>query len=301
MNGLTAEDLETVEKLAKLSQELVEGFDALKAQKFVELAQRKSNVIRTRSASLVKTAKQQIARAKAKAEKAAKEAAEKAAKAEAEAKAAEERKAKVEEETAKAQSTFDGLVGMRLKTLDWEPALRELKRVMDDMTTLEGKDAMRTQQKKVECMKALQQIFVAKGKGFQFKNGRVVTGVITAVDDKSITIQSQRQVRGRAVAGASQKIDWTRFYGKKEHVGYMNQLINQLVLNGRETVHTPALRWSEQMFGAALTLQLLYTEVEGAAEFAPTLVKKAAAEFAPSRKLAKKMFPEIDVGEVVDE
>ena len=34
---------------------------------------------------------------------------------------------------------------------------------------------------------------------------------------------------------------------------------------------------------------------------AAALVKKAAAEFAPSRKLAKKMFPEIDVGEVVDE
>ena len=97
-----------------------------------------------------------------------------------------------------------------------------------------------------------------------------------------------------------QKIEWTRFFGKKEYVGYMNQMINQLVMNGRETVKTSARAWSEQMFGAALTLQLLYSEVEGAAEFAPTLVKKAAADFEPSRKWAKKMFPEIDVGEVVE-
>ncbi len=298
VKDMTAEDLETVEKMAKLSQNLVEGFDALRGQKFVEQTQRKANVIRTRSVSLVKTATQQIARAKAKAEKAAREAAEKAAREEAAAKAAEEHKAKVEEETALAGETFEKLVGMRLKTLDWEPALKELKRVMGDMETLEGKDAMRTQQKKVECMRALQQLFVAKTKGFKFKSGRVVTAVVTAVDDKSITIQNQRQVRGKTVAEREQKIDWTRFYGKKEHVGLMNQLINQLVLNGRETVHTPPLRWSEQMFGAALTLQLLYTEVEGAAEFAPTLVKKAAAEFEPARKLAKKMFPDVEVGEV---
>ena len=50
----------------------------------------------------------------------------------------------------------------------------------------------------------------------------------------------------------------------------------------------------------ALTLQLLYSEVEGAAEFAPTLVQKAAADFEQSRKWAKRMFPDIDVGEVVE-
>ena len=172
---------------------------------------------------------------------------------------------------------------------------------MGEMTTLEGKDAMRTQQKKVDCMKALHQLFISKAKGFQFKNGRAVTATVTAADAKSITIQDQRMTRGQAVpVGDPKKLDWTRFFGKKEHVGYMNQMINQLVMNGRETVRTSARAWSEQMFGAALVLQLLYSEVEGAAEFAPTLVKKAAADFEPSRKWAKKMFPEIDVGEVVE-
>ena len=300
VNGMTAEDKETVEKIGELSRQLKDGLGSLRAEKFVELTQRRAGDFHRKAGALVKAAQTQIARAKAKAEQAAKEAAEKAAKAEAEAKAAEERKAKIEEETALAQSTFDGLVGLRLKTLDWDRAQKELQRVMGEMTTLEGKDAMRTQQKKVDCMKALHQLFISKAKGFQFKSGRAVTAVVTAADSKSITIQGQRQVRGKPVAEREQKIEWTRFFGKKEYVGYMNQMINQLVMNGRETVKTSARAWSEQMFGAALTLQLLYSEVEGAAEFAPTLVKKAAADFEPSRKWAKKMFPEIDVGEVVE-
>ncbi|MBR1587910.1 MAG: serine/threonine protein kinase [Kiritimatiellae bacterium] len=301
VSGMTAEDKETVEKIGELSRLLKDGLGTLRAEKFVELTQRRAGDFRRKAGTLVKAAQQQIARAKAKAEQAAKEAAEKAAKEEAETKAAEERKAKIEEETALAQSTFDGLVGLRLKTLDWDRALKELQRVMGEMTTLEGKDYMRTQQKKVECMKALHQLFISKAKGFQFKSGRAVTATVTAADAKSITIQGQRMVRGKAVAdGEPKKLDWTRFFGKKEHVGYMNQMINQLVMNGRETVKTSARAWSEQMFGAALALQLLYSEVEGAAEFAPTLVKKAAADFEPSRKWAKKLFPEIDVGEVVE-
>ena len=294
---ITGEDKETVDKLAALARKLKESFDSLRMEKFVEMTQRRAGDFNRKASTLVKTAQQQITRLKAKAEKAAKEAAEKAAKEAAEAKAAEEHKAKVEEETALAQSTFDGLVGLRLKTLDWDRAIKELQRVMGEMTTLEGKEAMRAQVKKVECMKALQQLFISKAKGIRLGKGGPV---VIAVDKSSITLQRQRQVRGKTVADAAQKIDWNRFYGKKEHAGSMNQLINQLVLNGRETIHTPPLRWSEQMFGAALTLQLLYSEVEGAAEFAGKLVQKAAADFEPSRKMAKRMFPDIDVGEVVE-
>ena len=298
VNGMIAEDRETVEKIGELSHQLKEGLSSLRAEKFVELTQRRAGDFHRKAGTLVKAAQTQIARAKAKAEQAAKEAAEKAAKAEAEAKAAEEHKAKIAEETALAQTTFDGLVGLRLKTLDWDRALKELERVLGEMTTLEGKDAMRTQKKKVECMKAMHQLFISKSKGFQFKNGRMVNATVAETDAKTITIQGQRTVRGEIVPdGDPKKLDWTRFFGKKEYVGYMNQMINQLVMNGRATVKTSARAWSEQMFGAALVLQLLYSEVEGAAEFAPTLVKKAAADFEPSRRWAKKMFPEIEIGE----
>ena len=296
VNGMTAEDKETVEKIGELSRQLKDGLGALRGEKFVEMTQRRAGDFHRKAMALVKAAQQQIARAKAKAEQAAKEAAEKAAKAEAEAKAAEEHKARIEEETARATSTFEGLIGLRLKTLDWERARKDLKRIEGDMTTLEGKETLRTQVKKVDCMEALHKLFIDKAKGFKFRDGHVVI----AVDKDAITLQRQRQVRGKTIKEDPQKIAWTRFYGKKDYVGYMDQLMDSLVMKGRETVRTSALRWSEQMFGAALTLQLLYSEVEGAPELAPKFVQKAAADFEPSRKWAKRIFPEIDVGEVVE-
>jgi hypothetical protein len=289
--ALTAEDEATVMALAKLSQDLVDGFDALRGQKFVEQTQRKAGVIRSKSVSLLRTAGAQIKRALAKAERAAAEAAAKAAKEAAAAKAAEEYKAAVEEETARAKETFEKVFDLRVKSLDWDPAIRELTRVADDMKTREGKAAMRTEIRKVECLKALQQHFISRAKGFRFKSGHVVT----AIDKQSITLQRQRQVKGKTVSERPQKVAWTRFYGKKEFVGFMNQLINRLVVDGRETTRTPPLRWSEQLFGAALTLQLLYTEVEGAAEYAPKLVKKAIEGFEPSAKTAKRLFPEMGI------
>ena len=164
------------------------------------------------------------------------------------------------------------------------------------MTTLEGKETLRTQLKKVECMEALHKQLIDKAKGFKFRDGHVVI----AVDKDALTIQRQRQGRGKPIKDEPQKIAWTRFYGKTEYVGYMDQLLDSLVMKGRETLRTSALRWSEQMFGAALTLQILYSEVQGAPEFAPKFVQKAAEDFEQSRKWAKRMFPEIDVGEVVE-
>ena len=73
------EDADAVRALAKLSQELVDGFETMRGMKCVEQTQRKAAVIRTRSVSLVRSAQQQIKRvidkaareAKAKAEQAA--------------------------------------------------------------------------------------------------------------------------------------------------------------------------------------------------------------------------------------
>ena len=291
MAALTAEDEATVMALAKLSQDLVDGFDALRGQKFVEQTQRKASVIRSKSLSLLRTAGAQIKRAEAKAARAAAEAAAKAAKEAAAAKAAEEYKAAVEEETARVKETFEKVFDLRVKNLDWDPAIRELNRVAGELKTREGKEAIRTEIKRVECLKALQQQFISRGKGFRFKSGHVVT----AIDKDSITLQRQRQVRGKTVSDRAQKVAWTRFYGKKEFVGFMNQMINRLVVDGRETTRTAPLRWSEQLFGAALTLQLLYTEVEGAAEYAPVLVKKAVEGFPASAKTAKSLFPELGI------
>lgn len=288
---LTGEDEETVRALAKLSQTLVEGFEQLKGMKCVEQTQRKAAVIRTRSVSLVRSAQQQIKRLVDKAEREAKKKAEAEAKAAAAAKAAEERKAKATEETKAAEDLFTELVDARLKTLDWEPALRQLQRLLDDTETPEGREEVRAQMTKVQYMQELQKLFIQKAKGFKFKDGTEVV----AVDAKAITLQHVRTVKGKKIPERAQKIDWSRFYGKKENVGYMNQLLNRLVRKGRDTLRTGPLPWSKQMLGAALTLQLLYTEVEGAAEFAPVFVKEAVAGFEDCAKWAQKWFPDVKV------
>lgn len=288
---LTGEDEETVRALARLSQVLVEGFEQLKGMKCVEQTQRKAAVIRTRSVSLVRSAQQQIKRMVDKAAREAKAKAEKEAKEAAAAKAAEERKAKAAEETKAAEDLFAELVDSRLKTLDWEPALRQLQRLLDDTETPEGREEVRSQMTKVQYMQELQKLFIQKAKGFKFKDGTEVA----AVDAKAITLQRVRTVKGKKVAERPQKIDWSRFYGKKDNVGYMNQLLNRLVRRGRDTLRTGPLPWSKQMLGAALTLQLLYTEVEGAAEFAPVFVKEAVAGFEDCAKWAQKWFPDVKV------
>ena len=288
---LTGEDEETVRALAKLSQTLVEGFEQLKGMKCVEQTQRKAAVIRTRSVSRVRSAQQQIKRLVDKAEREAKKKAEAEAKAAAAAKAAEERKAKAAEETKAAEDLFAELVDARLKTLDWEPALRQLQRLLDDTETPEGREEVRAQMTKVQYMQELQKLFIQKAKGFKFKDGTEVV----AVDAKAITLQHVRTVKGKKIPERAQKIDWSRFYGKKENVGYMNQLLNRLVRKGRDTLRTGPLPWSKQMLGAALTLQLLYTEVEGAAEFAPVFVKEAVAGFEDCAKWAQKWFPDVKV------
>ena len=291
LEKLTGEDEATVRALAKLSQALVEGFEQLKGLKCVAETQRKAAVIRTRSVSLLRSAQQQIKRMVDKAEREAKKKAEAEAKAAAAAKAAEERKVKVAEETKAAEDLFAELVDARLKTLDWEPALRQLQRLLDDAETPEGRDEVRAQMTKVQYMQELQKLFIAKAKGFKFKDGAEVV----AVDAKAITLQRTRTVKGKKVAERAQKIDWSRFYGKKENVGYMNQLLNRLVRKGRDTLRTPSLAWSKQMLGAALTLQLLYAEVEGADKFAPVFVKEAVAGFEDCAKWAQKWFPDVKV------
>ena len=54
------------------------------------------------------------------------------------------------------------------------------------------------------------------------------------------------------------------------------------------------------MLGAALTLQLLYSEEKGVDKFIPVLVKRAVKGFEPCRKWAVKWFPDVDLPEAED-
>lgn len=288
---IVGDDIATTEKLAKFSRDVVEKFESIKGMKCVEQTQRKVGAIRVKATSLVKIALTQIQREVKRMEKIARDKAEAEAKAAAEEKAAAEHKAKVEEEVARVQKKFDDDLVSRLKHLDWEPALRHVATLEKDLTTSEAKTALRTVRMKIEYMRGLQRHFVEKSKGFEFKNGSKVADAT----DKKISIQKYKRERFKKPMpiGKPTDIEWTRFYGRKDHLAEMNQMLNGLVLKGRETVNLGKVKWSQHMFGAALTLQLLYADADGASEMAERFVKVAVRDFDDCRKTAERLFPEV--------
>ncbi len=289
--AIAGDDVATTEKLAKFSRDLVESFDSIKSMKCVEQTQRKVGAIRMKAASLVKTALAQIQKEVKRMEKIARDKAEAEAKAAAEEKAAAEHKAKVEEEVARVQKKFDDDLVPRLKRLEWEAALRHVATLERDLTTSEAKAALRTAKMKVDYMKGLQTYFIEKSKGFEFKDGSRIADATA----KKVSIQKYKRERFKkpAPVGKPHDFEWTRFYGRKEHLGEMNQMLNGLVLKGRETKNLGKLKWSQHMFGAALTLQLLYADVDGASDMAETFIKRAVKDFDDCRKTAERLFPEV--------
>ncbi len=289
---MTGENFETAQELAALSQELVEAFETMKGLKAVDQAQRKMGQIRSTVQQLVSTSELQILNLKASIERSAKEAKERI---EIAIKDGEKKKrleaAKVEEPKA-AEEKFQNLAETRLKTQDWESALKQLRPMRDIFISQEGKDAVASQVKKVECMQSMQEQFIKFGKGFKFKDG----SIIKAIDKKEITIQKLKSVRGQMEPDKVVKVEWERFYGKPDYIGYMNQLINTLVIRGREQTKIGPLPWSNNMLGAALTLKHLYgKEIDGTEKMAAELVKKAVKEFEDCAKWAKKWFPEVEI------
>lgn len=289
--AIAGDDVATTEKLAKFSRDLVESFDSVKGMKCVEQTQRKVGAIRMKAASLAKTALTQIQKEVKRMEKIAHDKAEAEAKAAAAEKAAAEHKAKVEEEVARVQKKFDDDLVPRLKRLEWEAALRHVATLEKDLTTSEAKATLRTARMKVDYMKGLQAYFVEKSKGFEFKDGSRIADATA----KKISIQKYKRERFKkpAPVGKPHDVEWTRFYGRKDHLGEMNQMLNGLVLKGRETKNLGKLKWSQHMFGAALTLQLLYADVDGASDMAETFIKRAVKDFDDYRKTAERLFPEV--------
>ena len=92
-------------------------------------------------------------------------------------------------------------------------------------------------------------------------------------------------------------------------LGFMNQLINELVVDGRENTKISARDRSDHMLGVALTLKLLLSDRDGVDKFIPVLVKEAVTEknenekrkgFGPNRKWAVQWFPEVELPEAED-
>lgn len=294
---MKVESVDDAEKLAKLTADLVEEFEAMKAQKDIEKALKKAGAIKQKAPTLVSTTKQQIERARARAaklaaEKAAAEAAEAAKK-----KAEEEYKAKADSEIARANERYGELSLKELKRLDWEFAMRQ----MGDMTnsyeklTREGRQAVMDQIHKIRCMQMLQNHFIKHGRGFTFTMGTYPRGTkIVATDAATLTLQrptpKKRSLRDNPVAPKPEKYHWKKFYF--EQPGMLNNLIIGLVQD-RTKAHVGLKEWSNLMFGAALTMSTLFPDEPTVPARVEELVNKAVEDFDSCQKLAERLFPKV--------
>ena len=291
------DSVESAEKLAKQTSDLVEEYEAMKSLKVIEQALKKAAAIRQKAPTLVATTRQQIERARA---RAAKLAAEKAAAEAAEAakrKAAEEYRAKAEGEIAKAQEKYDALAARELRRLDWNFAMRQ----MGDMTngfeklTREGRQAVDDQIHKIRCMQMLQDHFIKRGRGFEFTMGKYPKGTkISATDAESLTLQRPtpraRSLKDRPVAPKPEKVTWRKFYF--EQPGMLNNMIIGLVQD-RSVARVGLKDWSNLMFGAALTMSTLFPDEPTVPARVEELVNKAVEEFENCQKLAERIFPKV--------
>ena len=296
--GMTARDGATTQDIIALSNDLVDRFNKLNTEKWFTDAMRKSHDMARRCRTYTDDAVRKLKQIVEKRERQLAELREKEEKAAAEAAAAEKRKQDIADERQKALDEFEPVI-RDAKRLEWERCKRQLTRLQESMKTFEGKEAVGFQLHKIECMEGMHKHFIKNAAGFKFRVPRPAK--ITNVDDKAFMLQKFKSENGKLVPDKKDtRVEWWRFYGlkEKEYLFYMNDLINELVMKGRERkkVSSP-LEWSDLMLGAALTLQYFYSEEKGVDKFIPVLVKKAVKEFEPCRKWAKNWFPNVELEE----
>ena len=288
---------------------LKDTYDAVRGEKLNETAQTKSKNIGGKAKRKLEEIEKALIKQRNAAEKkraAAEEAAREAAQ-----KAEMERvkKEKEEHDIALAQTAFEDLIGGRLRQLSWEPAIARLKSVRGEMETVAGQDEVDFMIWKVEIMRDLQAHFIKFAAGTRFPN-KVRTTIVSA-DQKKFTIQNHTWNARKGDFDVDPKtadIDWSRLYRASDEAykgvrldWILTKMLVQLVEKGR-TSDRPEVRaalplkvWTDRLLGAALTLKLLYSDKQGAPEYAAKLAKMAVKAFPDyADKKARKLFPDID-------
>ena len=289
IKGTTQTDMEN---LANLSRDLVDGFEQIKTSKDVETVRKGIGFIKAKGEKTVAQTVKQIRLDNLKAEREAKKAAEAAAEEARKKKQEEERKAKVEAETGAVKEKFDAIVAQGcLRQLDWKSALRMLNALKDTLATPEGQLAVDLQIRKVNDMKAVQDIFLKNLKGYVFK-GKLRTCQVEEANEKELVLYKPGK-QGKI------KIPWQKFYSS--YPGNLNEIINTYIVNahnpGAKVRIASLLEWANAMTGAALTMHLVCGEVNGAVERGNELMRKVVAQFPDYEKTAKDIFPDMSFDE----
>lgn len=273
---------ENAGKLSSLTMAAKDLYDQMTASKDVENVKKGIPLIKSKGEKLMKQTVRRLTIEKAEAERAKKkaegEAAEKAAKEKAEA----ERKSIIERESSEIAAKFDSIAAQGcFRQLDWASATRQLKQISDDFKSEEGRQAAAFQQKKVDQMKKVQDIFLKKLPGYQFK-GKLKGASVAKVDAKEITLK-----KGKSTL----KIAWQKFY--KDYPGNFNEIINEFILKGRQNSSLNLIEWRDAMIGAALTMRLVCADLQGATAKAEMLAKEVVKKAPDYKEMMEKVFPDI--------
>ena len=165
-----------------------------------------------------------------------------------------------------------------------------------EFTTPEGQIAADLEIRKVNDMKMVQDIFLKNAKGFAFKSSKLKNCTVEDINEKELVLY-KKGTQGKI------RIPWQKFYN--ENHGNLNELINTFIVNSRmpgaKFRISSLLEWSNAMTGAALTMRLVWSEVNGATERAEKIVKTVVSQFPDYEKTAKDIFPDMTFDEAQEE
>ena len=281
---------EAMRALGDLSLLVKDKYDTMKASKDVDTVSKVNSFIEQKGKKTVENTvrRLKIEEAERKREE------EKRLRAEAERlrleKLAAEKKALIEQETSEIAQKFDLIAAQGcFRQLDWNSAYRQLKATSEYYKTAEGEIATKKQMQKVDQMKKVQDILIAKLKNYTFRNQKMKNVRVINVDEKEIQFEKPDKKK--------QKVLWSKFY--KDYPGSFNELINHFILRGRQNSGLNLGEWKDAMTGAALTMRLVCSEVNGAEERAKKLAQEVVKQAPDYEKVMKEVFPDIDFEEAL--
>ena len=302
-------DEATMVKVSDTANEATKDFESIRGSKEVADAQKAKGYITSRGGRAIK---QTVERLRIEGlERERKEAKEKAEREEKERqeRLAAERAQKIETEVALVDEQFEKVVASgRLKQLDWKGARSLLDQVKLDISTPEAIIRLNQQAKRIDAMETAQNVLIANLKDYTFtKNPRknsLKGWTVVSVDQKD-GLKMNKPDGKRAGA-----VSWIKFY--RDYHTNLNELINKFIRGGMQNGKTKLnlMKWSEAMYGTALTMQIVCSDDESAVVFANQLVYeivkrygKVDEEMRPKTtfELYKESFPELDIDKALAE
>ena len=286
-DALKAETRENMEKLGEFSRTLVDMLEQIKNSKDVENVRKGITFIKSKGEKTVKQTVKEIRIKQIQDQRKRDDEARKIAEDKRKKDLEEAKKAKIAEETAAAKAKFDAIVLQGcFRQLNWTGAFRQLEAAKAEMTTPQGQLAFDLEIRKVNDMKKVQDIFVKNLSGHVFK-GKLNKCKVLSVNETEMTLM-------KADGKTKAKISWQKFY--KDYPGNFNEIINVYIFNARNTsakVKLALCEWADAMTGAALTMQLVCAEVNGAIERSEKLMQETVKGFPEYQKTAQEIFPDM--------